>query len=158
MVLFTQETSSHHKLADRAPNLAVGDNSLERVESTKLLGVDIHSNLEWDDHIKHLAASCYGTLATLKKIKNFTNYKLRKHLAESLVLSRLGLSDVVFYQLTENLLKKLQRIQFSAASFVTGHYVNSVNTLFKLGWLPMSERRDLKQYIKPCMMNIGPRI
>ena len=22
----------------------------------------------------------------------------------------------------------------------------------------MSERRDLKQYIKPCMMNIGPRI
>ena len=82
MVLFTQQTSSHHKLADRAPNLAVGDNSLERVESTKLLGVDIHSNLEWDDHIKHLAASCYGTLATLKKIKNFTNYKLRKHLAE----------------------------------------------------------------------------
>ena len=82
VVLFTQQTSSHHKLADRAPNLAVGDNSLERVESTKLLGVDIHSNLEWDDHIKHLAASCYGTLATLKKIKNFTNYKLRKHLAE----------------------------------------------------------------------------
>ena len=92
--------------------------------------------------MKHLAASCYGTLATLKKTKNFTNYKLRKHLAESLVLSRLGLSDVVFYQLTENLLKKLQRIQFSAASFVTGHYVNSVNTLFKLGWLPLIQRRD----------------
>ena len=53
MVLFTQQTSSHHKLADRAPNLAVGDNSLERVESTKLLGVDIHSNLKWDNHIKH---------------------------------------------------------------------------------------------------------
>ena len=107
-----------------------------------MLEVNINSNLKWDDHIKHLAASCYGTLATLEKIKNFTNYKLRKHLSESLVLSRLGLSDVVFYPLTENLLKKLQRIQFSAASFVTGHYVNSVNTLFKLGWLPLSQRRD----------------
>ena len=46
MVLFTLQTSSHHKLADRAPNLTFGDNSLERVESTKLLGVDIHSNLK----------------------------------------------------------------------------------------------------------------
>ena len=97
MVLFTQQTSSHHKLADRALKLTVRDNSLERVESTKFLGVDIHSNLKWDNHVKHLAASCYGTLATLKKkIKNFTNYRLRKHLSESLVLSRLDLSDIVF--------------------------------------------------------------
>ena len=154
--------SSHHKLIDRALNLTVGDNSLEGVESTKFLGVTIHSNLKWDDHIKHLAASWYGTLGTLKKILYFTKYKLRKDLAESLVLSRLDFSDIVFYPLSENLLKKLQHIQFSAASFVTGHYGNSVNTLFKLGWLPMSERRDrgiyLKQHTKPCMMNIGPRI
>ena len=142
MVLSTQQMSSHHKLADCALNLTVGDNSLKRVESTKFLEVNIHSNLKWDDRIKHLAASCYGTLATLKKVKNFTNYKLRKHLAESLVLSRLDFSDIVFYPLSKNLLKKLQHIQFSAASFVTSHYVNSVNTLFKLGWLPMSEHRD----------------
>ena len=96
MVLSTQKMSSHHKLADCALNLTVGDNSLKRVESTKLLGVNIHSNLKWDDRIKHLAASCYGTLATLKKIKNFTNYRLRKHLSESLVLSRLDFSDIVF--------------------------------------------------------------
>ena len=59
---------------------------------------------------------------------------------------------------TCDLNESLTKLQFSAAGFVTGHYVNSVNTLFKLGWLPMSERRDLKQYIKPCMMNIGPGI
>ena len=56
MVLSTQQMSSHHKLADRALNLTVGDNSLERVESTKLLGVNIHSSIKWDDHIKHLGA------------------------------------------------------------------------------------------------------
>ena len=130
MVLSTQQMSSHHKLADCALNFTVGDNSLKRVESRKLLGVNVDSNLKWDDRIKHLAASCYGTLATLKKVKNFTNYKLRKDLAESLVLSRLDFSDIVFYPLSENLLKKLQHIQFSAASFVTGHYENSMNTLF----------------------------
>ena len=78
----------------------------------------------------------------LRNIKNFNNCKLRKHLAELLVLSRLDFSDNVFYPLSENLLKKLQRNQFTAASFVTGHYVNSVNTLLKLGWLPMSECQD----------------
>ena len=77
MVLSTQQMSSHHKLIDRALNLTVGDNSLEGVESTKFLGVTIHSNLKWDDHIKHLAASWYGTLGTLKKILYFTKYKLR---------------------------------------------------------------------------------
>ena len=39
MVLSTQQMSSHHKLADCARNLTVGDNSLKRVESTKLLGL-----------------------------------------------------------------------------------------------------------------------
>ena len=118
--------SSHHKLVDCALNFTVGDNSLKRVESTKSLGVNIHSNLKWDDRIKHLAASCYGTLATLKKVKNFTNYKLRKHLTESLVLSHLDFSGIVFYPLSKNLLKKLQHIQCSAASFVTGHHEYSI--------------------------------
>ena len=68
MVLSTQKMSSHHKLADYVLNLTVGDNSLKRIESTKFLEVKINSNLKWDDRIKHLAASCYGTLATLKKL------------------------------------------------------------------------------------------
>ena len=59
---------------------------------------------------------------------------------------------------TCNLNESLTKLQFSAAGFVTGHYVNSVNTLFILGRLPMSERRDLKQHTKPFMMNIGPGI
>ena len=80
MVLSTQQMSSHYKLAHHALNLTVGCNPIERVESTKLLGVSIHSNLKWNQHIKQLASSCYGTLAMLKKIKNFSNYMLRKHL------------------------------------------------------------------------------
>ena len=40
------------------------------------------------------------------------------------------------------LLKRLQRIQFAAASFVFGRYVNSIDSIVKLGWLPMKERRE----------------
>jgi hypothetical protein len=74
------------------------------------------------------------------KIKNFSTFNLRKHLAESLIISRLDFSDIaVFYPLTEHLLERLQRIQYSAASFVTGRYVNSIESILKLSWSPMRE-------------------
>ena len=109
---------------------------LERVHSIKLLGVHMTDTLKWDDHVKHLASSCYGVLVALRKIKNFTNYHLRKYLVESLVLSRLDFNDIIYYPITDCLLKRLQRIQFAAASFVFGRYVNNIDSILKLGWLP----------------------
>ena len=44
--------------------------------------------------------------------------------------------------LSENLLKRFQCLQFSAASFITGRYVNSVDTILKLGLLPMRGQHD----------------
>lgn len=142
MLLSTSQMSSYHSLSSRTLQLSAEGKNLERVKSTKLLGVHLNENLRWDDHVKHLASSCYATLACLRKIKNFTPYKLRKQLAESLILSRLDFGDVVVYPLTECLLKRLQRIQYSAASFVTGRYSNSIDTILKLGWLPLRECRD----------------
>ena len=110
---------------------------LERIKNTKLLGVHLNENLLSDEHFKNLASSCYATLASLRKIKHFTPYKLRKHLAESLILSRLDYCDIVMFPLPQHLLKRLQRIQFAAASFVTGRYVNSFESLLKLDWLPV---------------------
>ena len=114
---------------------------LERVKNTKLLGVHLNENLFCDEHVKNLASSCYTTLASLTKIKHFTPYMLRKHLAESLVLSKLDYCDIVMSPLPQHLLKRLQRIQF-AARFVTGRYVNSFEPLLGLGWLPIRECRD----------------
>ena len=125
---------------------------LERVHSIKLLGVHMTDILKWDDHVKHLAPSCYGVLAAMRKIKNFTNYHLRKHLVECLVLSRLDFNDIIFYPITDCPLKRLQRIQFAAASFVFGRYVNNIDSILKLGRLPMKERLHTKLYT----VMIGP--
>ncbi|RMX53809.1 hypothetical protein pdam_00000430 [Pocillopora damicornis] len=63
----------------------------------------------------------------------FMLWYLGHALKKSRTLLFIEFSDIVFHLLSENLLKKLQHIKFSAASFVTGHYVNPVKTLFKLG-------------------------
>ena len=54
----------------------------------------------------------------------------------------LGACFHVFSIFTDCLLKRLQRIQFAAASFVFGRYVNNIDSILKLGWLPMKERRE----------------
>ena len=43
-----------------------------------MLGAHTTDNLKWDDHVKHLASSCYGVLAALMKIKDLTNHHLKK--------------------------------------------------------------------------------
>ena len=76
------------------------------------------------------------TLRTLRKIRNFTDFKLRKHLVERLILSKIRYCDIVFYPLSKFLLARLQRLQFAMASFVTCKYVSSISTILDLGWLP----------------------
>ena len=77
-----------------------------------------------------------------KTLKNFAGYRLRKHLVESLVLSKLDYCDTVYYPLPEFQLKRLQRVQLVAASFVLNRYVNDINDIVKIGWLPVRQRRD----------------
>ena len=65
MLFTTSQMSTNHYLSSRPLQLAVEGKALERVKSTKLLGVHLKENLKWDVHVKHLASTCYGTLANL---------------------------------------------------------------------------------------------
>ena len=71
--------------------------------------------------------------------------------AETSILSKLDYADLVFYPLPHHvfLLRRLQRVQFAAASFVLGHYVKNVRDVLKIGWFPINERRDLN-LLKSC--------
>ena len=57
-------------------------------------------------------------------------------------MSKVDYGDTVFYPLPDFLLSRLQRIQFAAASFVVGRYVNNISHVMNIGWLPIRERRD----------------
>ena len=78
--------------------------------------------------MKQLSKSCYGVIRILQKVKNFTDFRLRKHLAESFVLSKIDYCDTLFYPLPDF-------VQYATASFVTGRYVKDVRELLKIGWL-----------------------
>ena len=64
-------------------------------------------------------------------------------------VSKLDYADLVFCPVPQFLLRRLQRVQFAAASFVLGHYVKNFRDVLKIGWLPINERRDLN-LLKSC--------
>ena len=82
-------------------------------------------------------------LAQLRKIKNFTPYHVRKQLAESLILSKLDYCNSMFYDAASYHIKRLQKVQNCAASFVTGTYCKTIDVMEKLNWLPVKGRVDL---------------
>ena len=49
--------------------------------------------------------------------------KLKKQVAELLILSKMDYADVVFHPLSLKLQKRLQKVENAAASFVLGRYV-----------------------------------
>ena len=126
MLLSSRKLSSYHELNNIDIDLRVGNTSLERVSSAKLLGTEIDHNLKWEENVKQISASCYRTLGILKKLRNFSlPFHIRKQLVQALVLSKLYYNYVVYHNLPHYLVKRLQRTQTACASFVVAKFVES---------------------------------
>ena len=60
--------------------------------------------------MKQVSSSRYATLATLRNLKNILPLNIRKTLVEVLVLSKLCLSGVIYSNLPDYLINRLQRM------------------------------------------------
>ena len=142
VVLFsTAQMARLHCLDDYCPNLSVDGQLIERVETTRLLGTDLHQNLNWKNDSDSKITSSYSTMSVLKKLKHLAPFQLRKQLAELLILTKIDYNDVVTYPANERLLKRLQKVQSAAAGFVLNRFASTKDVL-KLGWIPIHERRQ----------------
>ena len=77
--------------------LTVDGSNIERTSDFKLLGVIFSKDLKWDNYINKITTSSFGALKTLTRLKRFVSFKLRKQLAETLVLSRLDYGNAMYH-------------------------------------------------------------
>ena len=91
------------------------------------------------DHITRLLASCYGTLAVIRKLKHLAPNNVREQLAESLVLSKLNYACTIFDPLPEYQTKRLQRMQNACAGFVLRTDAKE-SDIEPLGWLTVKQK------------------
>ena len=141
MLFSTAQMARHHNLDEHQVLLTVNGQPLERVQTTRLLGTEVQQNLKWHNDFNSKISSCYSTLSVLRKLKNLASLRVRKLLAETLVLSKIDFNDVVTHPAPDYLLARLQRVQLAAAGFVLKRYA-SLEEAFELGWLPIVERRE----------------
>ena len=68
--------------------------------------------------------------------------KVRKTLAEALMLSKNNYCNVVYGQLSKYLINRLQRVQNTNAGYVYGRYAKMLNVI-SLNWLPIKENIEM---------------
>ena len=111
MLVCTPQMVRYHSVEERKLPITCGDTPLKRISCTKLLGVQVDQHLNWKTHVDHELSSSYGTLSVLRRLRNLAPFHMRKHLAESSVLSKVNFACSVFHPLPAFQMKCLQRLQ-----------------------------------------------
>lgn len=97
-------------------------------------GTEFQENLKWNDKINSKISGCYGNVSVLRKFKNLAPFKLRKQLAETLILSQIDYNDALSNPIPDYLMKRLQRVQLATAGFVLRLRFTTMPEILFLGW------------------------
>lgn len=121
--------------------IEIGGVRLSFTNKVKILGLNIDSSLRFQDHISAILQKCYLRMRLLYANRYILNFKTRKKLSNSLVLSILNYSLIVYYPCLDKITQlKLQRVQNTCVRFVWNlrkfdHISGYIN---QLQWLKMS--------------------
>lgn len=114
--------------------------------SARNLGFIFDSNLSMTDHIKKICQTAYYELKRISSIRHLLTDSATKTLVTSCVLSRIDYCNCLLIGSPKSVIYPLQKIQNSAARLVlkASRFENATSLLFKLHWLPVSERIKYK--------------
>ena len=118
------------------------EKAVKRVQCTKLLGIKFDENLSLKDHANNVVKACYGNLQILRQFKHFAPLNVRETLAETLVLSKISYCNVVYAQLPNYQINRLQRIQKTATGYDLNRYTRMIDANEHLKWLPIKENNE----------------
>ena len=141
LLLFsTPQLNRVHNLNATELAISCGNSVIERSFSTKILGMTFDENLTWKEHITSIIKNANSTLRSLRLVKRFTPLKVRKALAQAMVLSLINYGNSIYgHDIPQHLVMRLQKTQNSAASYVLGRYAKEEDNI-NLGWLPIKEQ------------------
>ena len=141
MLFSTAQPSQKHNLNNnKLFRVMHNGEAIERVNTKKILGIHFDENLSSSHHVNNVIQSSYATLKSLRKLKRFIPYKVRKSLAETLIISKIRYCLVVCSQLPKNQVQREQKTQ--NAMFNLGHNILELcNVLRKIRLITSKTKR-----------------
>jgi hypothetical protein len=130
------------RLEIRIGGVFLGNTCVRFVDSAKDLGVILDSELSFDSQINKLVKSCFMIIRKLYSIKPFLSSDHLKSLVCTNVFSQLDYCNSLYYGISSTSIKKLQRVQNSAARLVRtkNSSLSLDNIFYNCHWLRVNER------------------
>ena len=140
------------------PRLSVEGEILEVIDSTKLLGTIITSDLRWEQNMASIVKKSNARMELLRRVASFgTSFEDLKTIYILFVRSQLEHSCVVWHSsLTEQQKSDLERVQRSALKVILGsRYESYEKALNMLDLEPLVDRREYLclKFAQKCILN-----
>ena len=107
-------------------SVSVGDMQVSPSSKVRDLGVVFDQYLTFHDHISGICRSTHFHLRSIGRIRNLLTFDATAQLIHALITTRLDLCKHILYNLLNNKIERLQRIQNHAA-----HMIKRSDILFK---------------------------
>ena len=140
-------------------NFKIDNVEIQSVNSVKLLGIHLDENMDFNNHISHIARKATGQLNCLKRIAYGLQIPVKLLLYKSFVMSYFSYCPVVWHHCGSGNTKKLEKIQFRALKFVYQDYVSDYEVLLKKANIPTLELGRLRKIaieVYKCFNNTSP--
>lgn len=127
-------------------NINIEGVNLPIVNSARNLGVILDSSLRFKEHVTKMLQKTFLSLKLLYSNRHILNFKLKKNLSESLVLSNFNYCDFIYGPcLNVQEKNRIQKIQNSCCRLIFGlrKFDHISHTYQELNWLRMESRRTL---------------
>ena len=109
-------------------NYIMHEQILNRVKSTKYLGVTITSDLNWNKHINQTAGKANQMLGFVKRNIKTRSHNIKTKAYKALVCPRLEYCASVWDPHTQSLIQKIDMVQKRAARYALRRYHNTSST------------------------------
>ena len=118
--------------------LQVNSTELEQMNSHKLLGVTIDSQLTFDQHVENLCTKLSQRIAVLRKIRRFLPLDQRKLYYNAMIKQTMPYASTVWTSCSVENMQKVFKLQKRVARVILGAdtKANSVQLFKKLDWVP----------------------
>ena len=130
-------------------SLTVGSSHIAASSAARNLGVIMNQALNTDTYVQRLSQTAMIHLRNIADIRRCLSHDVAEKLIHAFVIPRLDYSNGLLFGMSAAPLRKLQRVQNTATSILTGSrkYYHITPVLRQLHWLPMEYRVRYKMTI-----------
>ena len=152
-VTYSEIKTEHMIMSRRANrthlNINMNNAIIREVNTHAHLGLILNNKATWHDHVSNLITKADKKLGILKKLKYKCDRNTLLTIYTSYVRSVLEYSDVVWDNIPQDLVNRLETIQIDALRCITGITISaSRDNLYKeTGLLPLAKRRKLHRLV-----------